>query len=47
MFYSLDMKIPDIANSLGVSESNVKNKLYRTVNEMKNKFAEKEGAISE
>lgn len=34
--YSFDMKIPDIAKVLDMPESNVKNRLYRTIKELRN-----------
>jgi len=36
LFYEMDMSIPEIALSLFLSESSVKNKLYRTIKELKN-----------
>lgn len=38
LFYHLGMTIPKIAKQLAMSESNVKNKLYRTVNELQTVF---------
>jgi len=35
LYYDLDMKIPEVAQMLGISESNVKNKLYRTLKELR------------
>jgi RNA polymerase sigma-70 factor (ECF subfamily) len=35
LFYSLDQTIPEIAALLGTSESNIKNKLYRTLKELR------------
>lgn len=35
LYYYLDMKIKDIAKELNISESNVKNNIYRTINEYK------------
>lgn len=40
LFYHLDFSIPKIAKQMSLSESNVKNKLYRTVNELKAIFHE-------
>jgi RNA polymerase sigma-70 factor (ECF subfamily) len=36
LFYDLGLSIPEIARKLSLGESNVKNKLYRTVKELKN-----------
>ncbi len=36
LFYDLGLTIPEIANALSMSESNVKNKLYRTLKELQN-----------
>lgn len=38
MFYALDMTIPEISKLLGMSQSNVKHKLYRTLNELRNLY---------
>ena len=35
LFYYVDMTIEEIANDLDISVSNVKNKLYRTVRELR------------
>jgi RNA polymerase sigma-70 factor (ECF subfamily) len=35
LFYDMDMSIPEIAKMLSLSESSVKNKLYRTIKELK------------
>ena len=35
LFYSLGQSIPEIAALLGTSESNIKNKLYRTLKELR------------
>ena len=35
LFYEFEMTIPEIAEALGISESNVKNKLYRTLKELR------------
>ncbi|MCL1909862.1 MAG: sigma-70 family RNA polymerase sigma factor [Kiritimatiellaeota bacterium] len=35
LFYDMDRTIPEIAEALALSESNVKNKLYRTIKELK------------
>jgi RNA polymerase sigma-70 factor (ECF subfamily) len=35
-FYDMGLSIPEIAQAMSLSESNVKNKLYRTVKELKN-----------
>jgi RNA polymerase sigma-70 factor (ECF subfamily) len=36
LFYSAGLSIPEIAKELSLSESNVKNKLYRTIKELRN-----------
>jgi len=38
LFYDFDMTIPEIAQALNISESNVKNKLYRTIKELRELF---------
>lgn len=38
LYYALDLKIADIAKELNLSESGVKNKLYRTIKELREKF---------
>ena len=35
LFYDMDMAITEIAETLSLSESSVKNKLYRTINELR------------
>jgi RNA polymerase sigma-70 factor (ECF subfamily) len=35
LFYELDLSIPEIAEMLSISESSVKNKLYRTLKELR------------
>ena len=35
LYYSLGLTIPEIAEQLSMTESNVKNKLYRTLNELR------------
>ena len=35
LYYSLGLTIPEIAKQLSMTESNVKNKLYRTLNELR------------
>lgn len=42
LYFVLDEKIADISKELNLSESNVKNKLYRTIKELKNKFGKEE-----
>ena len=42
MFYTLGMTIPEISQMLGISQSNVKHKLYRTLNELRKLYSEKE-----
>lgn len=39
LYFSHDLKIRDIAKSLDVNESTVKNRLYRTVKEINKKFS--------
>ncbi len=39
LYYSLDLTIPQIAKQLSMSESNVKNKLYRTLKELRNFYS--------
>lgn len=46
LYYGMDCKISDIAKELEMSESNVKNNLYRTLKELRNVFR-KEGEESE
>lgn len=41
--YSLDLTIPEIAELLSVGESYVKNKLYRTINELRELYVGKDG----
>jgi len=36
LFYHVGLTIPEIAKMLGISESNVKHKLYRTLKELRN-----------
>ena len=36
LMYDVDLTIPEIAQTLSISESSVKNKLYRTLKELKN-----------
>lgn len=38
LYYSLELTIGEIALELEISESNVKNKLYRTLADLRNKF---------
>jgi RNA polymerase sigma-70 factor (ECF subfamily) len=35
LFYDVELSIPEIAKALSISESNVKNKLYRTLGELR------------
>ncbi len=44
LFYSREMRIAEIAELMEISQSNVKNKLYRTIKEMRKQYhtAEKE-----
>ena len=41
LYFCLDMKISEIAKELNLKESTVKNKIYRTLKELKNKFSER------
>ncbi|WP_040197813.1 RNA polymerase sigma factor [Candidatus Soleaferrea massiliensis] len=43
LFYYLDLSIPKISKLLSISESNVKHKLYRTLQEMRKQYSEKDG----
>lgn len=43
LYFALDMKISDIAKELNVQESNVKNRIYRTLKEIK-KYLGKENS---
>ncbi|MFA9399081.1 MAG: RNA polymerase sigma factor [Clostridiaceae bacterium] len=43
LFYYLDMTIPEIAKLLSMNESNVKNKLYRTLKELRKLYFRKDG----
>lgn len=43
LYYSLDMTIPEIARLLSVSESHVKNRLFRTLKELRGLYFEKDG----
>lgn len=38
LYYSLELTISEIAVELEMTESNVKNKLYRTLAELRNRF---------
>ena len=42
LFYDMDLTIPEIAKLLGISESGVKNKLYRTLKELRKLLSEGE-----
>ena len=39
LFYDVELTIPQIAKSLGISQSSVKNKLYRTLHELRRAIA--------
>ncbi|MEG0295180.1 MAG: sigma-70 family RNA polymerase sigma factor [Clostridium sp.] len=39
LYFNNDMKIKDISNELKVSESTVKNRLYRTIKEIRNNYS--------
>jgi RNA polymerase sigma-70 factor (ECF subfamily) len=41
LFYDVGLTIPEIADALSMGESNVKNKLYRTLKELRSLLAEK------
>lgn len=43
LYYRFDEKILDIAKALELNESTVKNKIYRTIKEIKEKFGKEEG----
>ena len=45
LFYDLGLKIPEIAKELKLTESSVKNKLYRTVKELQNLLIKERPAI--
>ncbi|MEA4888807.1 MAG: sigma-70 family RNA polymerase sigma factor [Clostridiaceae bacterium] len=47
LYYSLDMTIPEIARQLSMRESNVKNKLYRTLKELRKLYIGKDGTHDE
>lgn len=38
LFYYFGVSIPEIAKQLGISESNVKHKIYRTLSELKDRY---------
>ena len=40
LFYDVGLTIPEVAKSLAISESSVKNKLYRTLKELRNLLME-------
>ena len=40
LFYDVGLTIPEIAEALSISESNVKNKLYRTLKELRSLLSE-------
>ena len=42
LYFRFDEKISDIAKELELNESNVKNKIYRTIKEIKNNFEKEE-----
>lgn len=44
LFYYLNITIPEISKLLCMSESNVKHKLYRTLNELRNLYVKKESS---
>jgi len=41
LFYDAGLTVPEIANALSMGESNVKNKLYRTLKEVRNLLKER------
>lgn len=43
LYFILGLKISDVANELNISESNAKNKIYRTLKELKVNFGKDEG----
>ena len=44
LYFILGLKISDVANELNISESNAKNKIYRTLKELKVNLGKDEGA---
>jgi RNA polymerase sigma-70 factor (ECF subfamily) len=44
LMYNVGLTIPEIAQSLSMSESNVKNKLYRTIKELRDTLNPKDNA---
>ena len=42
LYYSMDMTIPEIADHLSMNESNIKNKLYRTLAQLRKFYCEKD-----
>ena len=42
LYYDMGLTVPEIAEKLSVSQSNVKNKLYRTLKELRNLLSENE-----
>ena len=46
LYYVLDIKISDIAESMNIKESTIKTKIYRTLKELKEKL-KKEGGLNE
>lgn len=46
LFYYMDLSIPEISKLLSMSESNVKNKLYRTLKDLR-KLYDKDGATND
>lgn len=47
LFYYMDKTIPEISKLLSISESNVKNKLYRTLKELRRIYNDKDGVFYE
>ena len=45
LMYDIDLTIPEIAQTLSISESSVKNKLYRTLKEIRKILALEEGRL--
>lgn len=43
LYYTMEMTVPQIAKALFMRESTVKNKLYRTLNELRKLYAGKDG----
>jgi DNA-directed RNA polymerase specialized sigma24 family protein len=40
LYYYMNLSIAEIAEALSTKESTIKNKLYRTINEFRNRYRE-------